>query len=400
VSSKSCERIKQQICQELSKRQLSISHDRWHLERVLAFAEQLQAIYGGDIEVLTAAVLLHDLGRSDSNLHGRASVKKSVDEARMVLDVVDISRSKIEPVMRAISEHDQAELVPSTMEGKILKEADFLAGFGAWGILRIAMWAAETDQGVDQILDRLEKRMPKRLAGLEFSESAWRAEREMLFADLFLSRLKEPPLLEEQPRQGKYVVLEGISGSGKDTQADLLEQRLRDSGHKLLRVNEPAGKFQAARDRWGHQPLDPVIELFLLLADRYELMTQRVLPTLARGDTVLSVRSYLSTLVYQHQPLYDSASIRFMHQFVPPPDLVILYDVDVDIAYERCYGRAKGQIDAMGAHERKKALKAHRRRYLKLATHMTRLRFVTIDASRLPEQIAAETWEKIESQIL
>ena len=400
MSPRSCEQFEREISAGLSERQLSVSHDRWHLQRVLAFAEQLHRIHGGDLQVLTAATLLHDLGRSEPNLHGRASVDKSVEQAKEVLGRVDMPASKIDAILLAIQEHDQPSLTPSTIEGKILKEADFLAGFGAWGILRIAMWAAESDHGVDQILDRLANRMPIRLDSLQFPESRRLARQEMLFADLFLSRLREPPVLEERPVPGKYIVLEGISGSGKDTQADLLVPRLRDLGHKVLRVGEPAALFQKACDHWGPKPLDPVVELFLLLADRYELMNERVLPALADGEIVVSVRSYLSTIVYQSQPRYDSASIAFMHQFVPPPDLVVLYDLDADTAYKRCCGRAEGRVGAMGAHEGKKALEAHRRLYLKLANQMTRLRFVTVDASQLPEQIAAETWEKIEGQIL
>lgn len=400
MSSKDSERIKQRICDELSQRQLSISHDRWHLERVLAFAEQLQRIHGGDMEVLTAAALLHDLGRSDSNLHGRASVDKSVEEARKVLDVVGISPSRVEPVMLAISEHDQPDLVPSTIEGKILKEADFLAGFGAWGILRIAMWAAETDQGVDQILDRLRNRMPIRLDSLQFAESRGLARREMLFADLFLSRLQEPPLVDERVNVGKYVVLEGISGSGKDTQARLLVPRLRELGRDVVQVNEPGSKFKSARNSWGPQPLDRVIELFLLLPDRYELINERVLPALAHGDIVVSVRSYLSAIVYQSQPQYDSASIAFMHHFVPEPDLVILYDLDTEVAYDRCCRRAEDGNGGMGAHERPEALEAHRRLYLELASQMRRLQFKRIDASGSPEEVAAMTWEAIQDEVV
>ena len=274
MSSTDSEQVGDRICEVLRQRRLSSSHDRWHLERVLSFAEQLQSIHGGDMEALTAAVLLHDLGRSEPDLHGRASVEKSVKEARKVLEMVDISASKMERVILAISEHDQPKVLPSTIEGKILKEADFLAGFGAWGILRIAMWAAETDQGVDQILDRLENRMPIRLDSLQFPESRRLAQREMLFTDLFLSRLREPPLVDERVSAGKYIVLEGISGSGKDTQADLLVPRLEALGYSVEKVSEPAGKYQRARDEWGPKPLDRVIELFLLLADRYELVTQ------------------------------------------------------------------------------------------------------------------------------
>ena len=396
MSSKGCERIKRLLCDELSQRRLSISHDRWHLERVLAFAEQLQTIYGGDMEVLTAAVLLHDLGRSEPNLHGRDSVIESLKDAGEILGALDIPPSKIEAILRAIDEHDDPNRRPSAIEGRILKEADFLAGFGAWGILRIAMWAAETERGVDQVFDRLEKRMPKRIDGLEFSESARLASRETPFVDLFLSRLKEPALLEEPLGRGKYIVLEGISGSGKDTQADLLKPRLEQDGHHVLRVKEPAGKYQMARDGWGPRGADPVIQMFLLLADRYELMSEKVKPALARDDIVLSVRSFLSTMVHQHQSMYDSSMIAFMHGFVPLPDMVILYDLDVELAWQRCLRRAKSTMSEMGAYETEDTLRKHRQLYLDRLAAMPSLQIEVIDASRSISDVFDSTWSVVD----
>lgn len=396
MSSTRSEQVKRRICDELATSQLSISHDRWHLERVLGFAEQLQAIYGGDLEVITVAVLLHDLGRSEADLHGRASVNKSVEDAEQILSVVELPASKIEAILLAIEEHDEPDLRPSTIEGRILKDADFLAGFGAWGILRIAMWAAETDRGVDQIFDRLENRMPTRLANLEFRESIRLAKRETLFANLFLSRLRQPPLLEGSRTKGKYIVLEGISGSGKDTQADLLKPRLEATGHKVLKVSEPAGKYQGARDCWGPRGSDPVIQTFLLLADRYELICEKVKPALDIGHVVLSVRSFLSTLVHQQQAIYDSATIAFMHRFVPPPDAVILYDLDVDVAWNRCHRRAQATEAEVGAYENRETLLKHRQLYLEVLRTMPTLQIEVIDASKSISEVFQRTWAVVE----
>src|SRR5438445_3561345 len=128
----------------------SPSHDRWHLVRVLHFARELASGHGGDDEILTAAVMLHDLGRSNPELHGRASAEESAHLAPTFLREIRFPEDKVDAVIVAIAEHDQPEISPTNLEGRILKEADFLAGLGSWGILRIAMWAAETGGGVDQ----------------------------------------------------------------------------------------------------------------------------------------------------------------------------------------------------------------------------------------------------------
>src|SRR5439155_11646144 len=98
----------------------SPSHDRWHLDRVLHFASELSALYGADDETLTAAVMLHDLGRSNPELRGRASAEESARLAPAVLEAVGFPLEKREAVILAIREHDQPKLTPTNLEGRIL----------------------------------------------------------------------------------------------------------------------------------------------------------------------------------------------------------------------------------------------------------------------------------------
>ena len=64
------------LWKEIAGLNISVSHDHWHIDRVLNFANQLHSLYGGDIQVITAAAILHDLGRSDSTLHGSDTYRK------------------------------------------------------------------------------------------------------------------------------------------------------------------------------------------------------------------------------------------------------------------------------------------------------------------------------------
>lgn len=399
MNSTRSEQVKRRICDELATRPLSVSHDQWHLERVLAFAEKLQAINGGDSEIITAAALLHDLGRTEANLHGRASVDKSIEAAGEILDKVGFPDSKIESVLLAIDEHDQPGLSPSTVEGRILKDADFLAGFGAWGIIRIAMWAGESGRGVSDVLERLGAQMPRRFRALDFAESVPVAASGVLYANLCLSLLKEPARLARAHGTGKYIVLEGISGSGKDTQCDRLRPQLQKLGHRVVKVTDPTIRFGAARDQWGEAAEDPVVQLFLLLADRYLVMRDQVRPALQRGDTVLGVRSFISMLVYQNQELYDTAAMAYMQHFVAVPDLVILYDVDAETAYERCSDREKWVLRCLGEHEKREALKMHRQRYLEVVRQLPTIDAVVIDASRSVGEVEARTWRAVQGLV-
>lgn len=389
------EYIELEIWKEIAGENLSVSHDRWHIDRVLSFAYQLQSVYGGDLEVITAAVIMHDLGRSDPNLHGQASIQKSVVRARNILARIGFPPDKVEQVITAIDEHDKPEVSPSTIEGKILKDADFLAGFGAWGILRIGMWAGETGGSIGQVLHRLEQRMPRRLAKLEFAESEGLAREEMMFANLFVSLLRQPPELPKRTREGKYFVLEGINGSGKDSQADCLQERLKACGHTVVRIGEPADAFREWRDVWkskhNEELSDPMIMKFLLMADRYELIQKRVWPALEKDHMVISIRSFISTLVYQCSGACDVAATAFAHRFVPLPDVFVLFDVDADVAWTRIKDR-----ENRGIHETKDLLEKHGELYRKICTRLLGPRLKVIDASNPIDEVAEQTWKAVE----
>ena len=271
-----------------------------------------------------------------------------------------------------------------------MKDADFLAGFGTWGILRIAMWAGETNGGVDRILDRLEKRMPERLGKMEFSESEYLARQEMQFAQLVVAQLHQERTLIPRHGTGKYIVLEGISGSGKDTQAKLLQAQLEACGHTVVKVAEPADVYREFRDAWkskhGKQLDDPMIMRFLLMADRYELVQNTVLPALQRGQIVVSVRSYISTLVYQCGDEHEVLATVFDHRFVPLPDLVILFDLDGQVAWSRIQTREK-----KGMYETPSLLARHRVRYREICETLFQRNLKIIKADQTLAEVSRQT---------
>jgi len=389
------------IWKEIAGKHLSPSHDRWHLDRVLEFARQLHTIYGGDWEVITAAVIMHDLGRKNPKLHGEDSVESSLDQAQEILSRLNFPSDKVEQILLAIREHDKPDVKPTTIEAKILKDADFLAGFGAWGILRIAIWAGETNGGVGQIIDRLENRMQKRLQNLEFPESALWAKKETWFVKLFLSSLKQMPELPSNLPQGKYIVLEGISGSGKDTQAKILQKRLERDGYNVLLVSEPTNVYKSFRDSWKgiykKQLDDPMIMRFLLMTDRYQLMNEKVKSFINEGSIVISVRNFISTLVYQSTAKQeDITDLLFAHKFVLLPDLLILYDVDCNTSYERIKDRK-----TKGLYETHDQLDFHRRLYLEITkSGLLAKRMKVIDAQQTIDKISEQTLQVVSSCLL
>lgn len=392
--------LEKAVWERIAALDMSPSHDFHHLNRVKYFALKLQGIHGGDIDVLIAATLLHDLGRADEGrAHGKASIEASVDEAEKVLHRLgSLTEAQKDKALNAIAEHDQPEMSPATIEGKILKDADFLAGFGAWGILRIAMWSGETGRDMDTLLDRIENGMRRRANSLEFPESIRIARRELSFTRLFLRLLDDNPNVYPEDDFGHYIVLEGISGSGKDTQAAFLTKKLEAQGKEATVVGEPNTFYKicskALRTSLEGE-LPDYVRRWLFVADREHLMNTKVQPALRAGNVVLSVRSFISTLVHQCEEGIDTATLGFAHRFVPPPDVVVLMDLEPEEAMSRIDKRG----EAKGTYETIKHLRVHRDRYKEVCSMYFPDQTVVIDASKSKDEVHADIWTTIQHKL-
>ncbi|WP_263418203.1 HD domain-containing protein [Terriglobus albidus] len=114
------------------------AHDLSHLQRVWQNAKAIQKLEGGDLEMLAAAVLLHDCVQvpKDSPLRSRAAAL-AADQARIVLKQLEWQADRIDVVAAAIESHSySAGVTPTSLEGSILQDADRLDAIGYVGIAR------------------------------------------------------------------------------------------------------------------------------------------------------------------------------------------------------------------------------------------------------------------------
>jgi HD superfamily phosphodiesterase len=115
---------------------LSEVHARDHILRVLRRCIRLGEKLNADMEVLVAAVYLHDLGRHyiADKVHGALSAQK----AEPVLDRINFPQEKREAVLLAIRVHDVAAQPEdrTSLESKILYDADKIDTLGVVGVLR------------------------------------------------------------------------------------------------------------------------------------------------------------------------------------------------------------------------------------------------------------------------
>lgn len=114
------------------------AHDLSHLQRVWSNVRSLHALEGGDLEVLLAAVLLHDCVsvEKDSPLRSKAS-QLAAQKASQVLAELGWTSTIINRVAHAIEAHSfSANITPTSLEAKILQDADRLDALGMVGVAR------------------------------------------------------------------------------------------------------------------------------------------------------------------------------------------------------------------------------------------------------------------------
>lgn len=147
--------------------------------------------------------------------------------------------------------------------------------------------------------------------------------------------------------RGKYIVLEGIEGSGKGAQAKRLTAWLSNFG-EVINVREPGETPTGQKIREilldQESDLDAAEELLLFFADRSMTMRKAVTPALEAGTHVVADRSYLSTFAYQIcgrqkdnlTPVFEDLLARTAHKI----DLAIVLDLPAELGLERASKRA------------------------------------------------------------
>ncbi len=191
-----------------------------------------------------------------------------------------------------------------------------------------------------------------------------------------------------------FITFEGIEGSGKTTQIELLIPVLQAKGYECIATREPGAtkighKIRAILLDAAHTTMLPLTEFLLYEADRAQHVHEVIKPALAANKVVVSDRFIDDTTVYQgYARGFDLELIQQIHRIVVGglrPDLTLILDLPVHAGLERAWQRINSQSGNM-AEDRfeKEAIAFHekvRQGYLTLASGEPE-RFRVIDASR------------------
>lgn len=140
-------------------------------------------------------------------------------------------------------------------------------------------------------------------------------------------------------KQGFFIVLEGIDGSGKDTHIKFLVEEMCQRGYKVVETAEPSrnrvGTFLKRYQMRDEKRLPAEAEVLLYAADRFDHLKTVIEPALRRGDIVISNRYFYSSLAYQGSVDVDLDWIREMNMFALKPDLAVLLDILPEYSLQR-----------------------------------------------------------------
>lgn len=129
------EKLKEYVKKEIEN---DAAHDFEHIIRVLKNATMIARKEKSDMVLITAAVLLHDIvSYPKSDPRSKNSSLESAEESKKILKKYDFTKDEIKIISDAIRDHSFSRgIIPQTLEGKILQDADRLDALGSIGIAR------------------------------------------------------------------------------------------------------------------------------------------------------------------------------------------------------------------------------------------------------------------------
>jgi dTMP kinase len=193
--------------------------------------------------------------------------------------------------------------------------------------------------------------------------------------------------------RGLLIAFEGLDQSGKQTQAEMLRDRVEAAGRHVRLLSFPDYQtpigLEIGRALRGERDFGPDVLQILYVANRHE-WKPTIEEEIGRGTVIVCDRYVASSLAYGEAQGLDPAWLRDIQSHLPPPHLTFLLDMSPDAS-------AKRKTVDRDKFERDLALLARvRESYLRQATAAGWCR---LDASGDRVAIAAEVFAAVEPML-
>lgn len=143
---------------------------------------------------------------------------------------------------------------------------------------------------------------------------------------------------------GKFIVLEGLDGSGQSSQVALLGEFLSRNGYDVIKTKEPTRDSEAGKRineiLEGQIEMDPLEFQKLYTQDRKEHLDNIIIPALKQGTTVISDRYFFSTFAFGTAHGSNLEELIKLNDNFLYPDATFLLGVDPKVCIERIEKRA------------------------------------------------------------
>lgn len=157
--------------------------------------------------------------------------------------------------------------------------------------------------------------------------------------------------------KGFFITFEGIDGSGKSTQIDLLNKWLLEQDYEVVTTREPGGTNIGEKIREiildpSHKEMDDITEAYLYASSRAQLVREVILPSVASGKIVICDRFLDSSIAYQGYGREMGNKVKLINSVAVGsciPDLTFYLRVEPDDGQGRINDRALDRIELEGA---------------------------------------------------
>ena len=156
---------------------------------------------------------------------------------------------------------------------------------------------------------------------------------------------------------GRLITFEGIDGSGKSTQIQLLEREFNKLGVQFKTFREPGGTKLSEKIREilldkGNIELSSTAESLLFAAARAQLISEQIKPAIANGEFVICDRFTDSTIAYQgYGRGLDIKKLEEINHIATgglTPDIIFILDISPEVAAGRLETEAPDRMEVSG----------------------------------------------------